>query len=305
MKDGFLFTDFRCYYINGRSVVMKPVEVFPALVHPYTVITLLGSVVVVLIVDPHGVASQLTRTSYVISFFIIYIFSFFNFGLFVLGTMWIARLFDRSSILFSLPLITSTVLNTLAYVELNVLLGIPRVSWQRFVVMSLINIVAFEMLNTALGNWFVPRIVRERREAQSRENNRIKNSLYGNVEGLPHDPSVSANRSNSTSRTWIEVLGLEASQLIRIEAQENYVLIVSISGSQLVRTPLTKIVEEIPPGIGTRVHRSHWLAANAEYKLSTVSGKRYAVFSDGKRVPISPLFAKDFGSDQIREQSSE
>lgn len=51
--------------------------------------------------------------------------------------------------------------------------------------------------------------------------------------------------------------------LLHIEAQGNYVAIITDTGMIEAPGPFSALVEQLPPHIGLRVHRSHWVARRA------------------------------------------
>lgn len=79
--------------------------------------------------------------------------------------------------------------------------------------------------------------------------------------------------------------------LVRIEAQEHYVRLVSQSDTQMLLYRFNDIVAELPAELGMQVHRSHWVAYAAVNALFREGGRQFLSLRDGTRVPVSRKFA--------------
>lgn len=85
--------------------------------------------------------------------------------------------------------------------------------------------------------------------------------------------------------------------LVRIEAQDHYLNVVTTKGSTLILMRLGDAISELS-GLGLQVHRSHWIALDAVQKHRRDKGRDLMVMKDGHEVPVSRSFrpsAQDAG----------
>lgn len=76
-------------------------------------------------------------------------------------------------------------------------------------------------------------------------------------------------------------------QVISLKAQDHYVEVATEKGMHLVRISLKEAIEMLPPHLGIKVHRSHWVAVDAIVSMEK-SGERYfVVLSGGRKVPMA------------------
>lgn len=75
--------------------------------------------------------------------------------------------------------------------------------------------------------------------------------------------------------------------LVRIEAQDHYLLVVTRAGKALVLMRMADAEALLPPGLGLRVHRSHWVAADAVRGRHRDGDRQLIETSDGARIPVS------------------
>lgn len=85
-------------------------------------------------------------------------------------------------------------------------------------------------------------------------------------------------------------LTLEArGPLVRIEAQDHYLNVVTQKGSDLILMRLGDAMSELE-GRGLQVHRSHWIAVDAVTAHRREKGRNILVMADGAEVPVSRSF---------------
>ena len=77
--------------------------------------------------------------------------------------------------------------------------------------------------------------------------------------------------------------------LVRIEAQDHYLNVVTVRWSTLILMRLGDAMGELD-GLGLQVHRSHWVAARAVAKHRRTGGRDLLVMADGVDVPVSRSF---------------
>ncbi|SFS99729.1 transcriptional regulator, LytTR family [Sulfitobacter marinus] len=78
--------------------------------------------------------------------------------------------------------------------------------------------------------------------------------------------------------------------LIRIEAQDHYLNVVTQKGSALVLLRLQDAVAALHAAEGLQVHRSHWVAKKAVAQHRRVQGRDYLVLVSGDEIPVSRSF---------------
>jgi hypothetical protein len=78
--------------------------------------------------------------------------------------------------------------------------------------------------------------------------------------------------------------------LIRIEAQDHYLNIVTDKGSSLILLRLGEAVRELAQAPGIQVHRSHWVALSGVTSHRRTEGRDLLVMTDRSEVPVSRSF---------------
>lgn len=77
--------------------------------------------------------------------------------------------------------------------------------------------------------------------------------------------------------------------LVRIEAQDHYLNVVTARGQALILMRLGDAMEELA-GRGLQVHRSHWVSVDAVAKHRREGARDLLVMADGAAVPVSRSF---------------
>ena len=86
--------------------------------------------------------------------------------------------------------------------------------------------------------------------------------------------------------------------LVRIEAQDHYLNVVTTKGSALVLMRLSEAIDELEGARGLQTHRSHWVALDAVSAHKRREGRDLLILSDGAEVPVARTrrqAAKDAG----------
>ena len=78
--------------------------------------------------------------------------------------------------------------------------------------------------------------------------------------------------------------------LIRIEAQDHYLNVVTQNGSALLLLRLQDAVAALHAADGLQVHRSHWVAKNAVAQHRRIQGRDFLVLVSGDEIPVSRSF---------------
>lgn len=84
---------------------------------------------------------------------------------------------------------------------------------------------------------------------------------------------------------------LQGSDLIALEAEDHYVRVHTVAGSELVLIRLTDAIAETAPVAGYRTHRSWWFAADALDSANFKRGAGTVMLKTGLNVPISRTYA--------------
>jgi DNA-binding LytR/AlgR family response regulator len=77
--------------------------------------------------------------------------------------------------------------------------------------------------------------------------------------------------------------------LVRIEAQDHYLNVVTQKGSELILMRLSDAMDELS-GQGMQVHRSHWITTASVTQHRREGGRDLLVMSDGACIPVSRSF---------------
>ena len=75
--------------------------------------------------------------------------------------------------------------------------------------------------------------------------------------------------------------------LVSIHAEDHYVRVYTSYGEALVRYRFSDALRELADLDGVQVHRSHWVRIPAIEEVRLIDGKRQAVLTDGRMLPVS------------------
>ncbi len=75
--------------------------------------------------------------------------------------------------------------------------------------------------------------------------------------------------------------------LVRIEAQDHYLKVVTERGAPLILMRLSEAVDALGENLGVQVHRSHWVARKAVRGHRRENGRDLLLMVDGAEVPVS------------------
>lgn len=76
-------------------------------------------------------------------------------------------------------------------------------------------------------------------------------------------------------------------EIIRLEAQEHYVIVVSTHEQRMVLGRFSDFAATLPPSLGLKVHRSHWVACFAAREAFEENRNMKLRLSNGDVVPVS------------------
>lgn len=75
--------------------------------------------------------------------------------------------------------------------------------------------------------------------------------------------------------------------LIRLEAQEHYVIIVAADEQRMVLGRFSDFISTLPTSLGLKVHRSHWVATDAAVEVFQDNRNMKLRLTNGDVVPVS------------------
>lgn len=81
--------------------------------------------------------------------------------------------------------------------------------------------------------------------------------------------------------------------LLRLEAQDHYLNVVTQKGSALILMRLQDAIEALQDVQGLRVHRSHWVMLGAVAAHKREKGRDFLILTNGDAVPVSRSFRAD------------
>lgn len=87
--------------------------------------------------------------------------------------------------------------------------------------------------------------------------------------------------------------------IIRLEAQEHYVVVVSTGEQRMVLGRFSDFIATLPPSLGMQVHRSHWIARSAAREVFQDNRNMKIRLTNGDVVPVSRRH-RDAASDMLR-----
>lgn len=97
-----------------------------------------------------------------------------------------------------------------------------------------------------------------------------------------------ATVADPPEKTFLNRLPLERrGKLIRIEAQDHYLSVVTEAGAALILMRLSDAETMLREAGGLRVHRSHWVRCAAVQAHRRREGRDFLVMQDGSEVPVS------------------
>ena len=87
--------------------------------------------------------------------------------------------------------------------------------------------------------------------------------------------------------------GLTLEQVIALQAEEHYVRVYGIDRNVLIYGRFSDAVNEMPKGLGLRVHRSWWVADSAVAKARRGERRYRLELVNGTSVPVSDRYLPD------------
>ncbi|MGB3244809.1 MAG: LytTR family DNA-binding domain-containing protein [Sulfitobacter sp.] len=100
---------------------------------------------------------------------------------------------------------------------------------------------------------------------------------------VPPQDLVTDPQARFLRRLPIETRGA----LIRIEAQDHYLNVITAKGNALILLRLAEAVAELEGAGGLQVHRSHWVSLDAVQSHRRSEGRDILQVSDGSSIPVA------------------
>ncbi len=101
------------------------------------------------------------------------------------------------------------------------------------------------------------------------------------------------NERAQTPRLIMRLPVAKRGRLVRLQAQDHYVEVVTTQGQTLVPMRFRDAIAETLPEPGRQIHRSHWVARHAVSGRCRVSGRSGLRLSDGSFIPIGRKFRSE------------
>ena len=100
------------------------------------------------------------------------------------------------------------------------------------------------------------------------------------------DPATGKGQDTLQDRFLARLRPEARGALIRIEAQDHYLLVVTRKGQDMILMRMGDAEAELG-ALGQRVHRSHWIAPDAIVRTQRAQGQLRLLMADGTEVPVS------------------
>lgn len=94
-------------------------------------------------------------------------------------------------------------------------------------------------------------------------------------------------RPERPARLCLQGVEVPAAEILAIDAEEHYLRIVTDERTRLLRGRMADVEAQMPPDLGLRVHRSHWVAARAVVALRRTEGGWILELVGGREVPVA------------------
>lgn len=236
------------HLINGETVRMRRFESLRAMLHPYLLGIYALTWIALALADPSGQATDTPLNIRLVQYgagvvttalglITIYTLAELVFG----GKGRIVTLSHWSVVL------AVSVLG-LAASEATVfhLTGTNRITPKIFAVLTVFYFVFIEVMLQLVIWLLLPRILRQiRKDTPAAET------------------SATATPAPPQARFQAGGRDIPPETVLHLEAQGNYVVLITDSHQYEVPGPFSALLDQLPPGLGLRVHRSHWVARRA------------------------------------------
>lgn len=280
---------FDVLFINGQRLRVTAAEVVQILYHRYTISFYLATILVIIALRPHQQTDGLSGTLFVLVYFGIYLASFVNFAIMLVGAGWIMNRLGRATVSTTVVQVSATLINTWLASLAIAQAGGEMISLREMILQWLMNSIIFEMALTGFGLHLVPSLLRDLRgDAQATGDQQVARMMDDRL-----NPEVQSAPSGGQETRWLPELEMNSGDVLRAEAQQNYVLVITQTQRKLVRLSFQRFIGLMPEAAGIRVHRSHWVAKSQITDFQTQDGRIFVLLRNGSRVPVSKQYQLD------------
>lgn len=232
--------------INGETIRLRRFEIARVLMHRYLVLAYLAIAGVLIVIDPSGqqVSTPLRLRSVV-----------YGIGMIstIVGLGGICMLAEvlrggrgRPVVVQGSVVMFATSILALGATQVVALAVVPThvVQVKVFLILAVFYYVLTEVL-IQLAVWLLLE--------------RILDEVRARPDGSAHAEGV----AEASAQVQAGGRVFETGSILHLEARGNYVAIHSDSGVTEVPGPFSALLDQMPEGIGLRIHRSHWVARRA------------------------------------------
>ncbi len=107
---------------------------------------------------------------------------------------------------------------------------------------------------------------------------------------LPRTSTSDRQPACSTPKLLKRLPNAKRGRLLRLQAQDHYVEVVTTRGHALLAMRFRDAIDEAQPEPGMQVHRSHWVALHAVSGRCRINDRNGLRMSDGGAVPVGRKF---------------
>lgn len=235
-KDGL-----HLHMVNGETVRLRRYEAARAMLHPYMLVSYVLTWLALVLTDPSGQATttplHLRLPAYGLGVTVSVATLFFTY----VGAEWLWGRKGRPVRLAHWWLVLLASVLGLAANEtlMHLLTGDVRIGPKSFATLAVFYYVVAEILLQLIIWLILPRILA-----------RLRGDVATDTLAL-------------TDRLRVAGHDLAPDAVLHLEAQGNYVAIITETARYEVPGPFASLVAQMPQGLGQRVHRSHWVARKA------------------------------------------
>jgi DNA-binding LytR/AlgR family response regulator len=286
---------FDVVLLTGRRIALTRAEASRIFLHPWlmTVYSLLSFLTVVMDQQPwtQGYPGW-TRTAI---YFVSSVIGLLAAWAMIMVLSWAALkgLIQKvNSIIFDL--FGSFMSLTTTYFFVVAIGGKPSLEWPILATLFVYYVVIIVHVSIVLWSYLIPAMLKQIRASQRVADPQAQSGIAlaprarqaadaGTVDLQPADPLVREQRAVVV----VNGQSILADTIAHVWAQGNYVNIHTESTKYFEAGTLQEIVSQLAPGLGMRVHRSHWIAFSAIKSIQSKGRDLSVTLKSGIQVPVS------------------
>ncbi|WP_226554419.1 LytTR family DNA-binding domain-containing protein [Celeribacter naphthalenivorans] len=262
-------------YLNGTSVTFGADKCLTLLSHRFILIAMLSFIMIFTLLAPWDNANTLPFMQRFILLTLAVVFGWLEFMLSLKLYAYLMRR-KRAVVVWSIGLVIVLVtVTTPFWYWFTYLLGGEPLKLKSLFFQVVFNSFINEMLLTVLGNFVIPSALKDMRKHAPKAS--------------PAAHATQDDQRPEGAHSRFVTLGaetLDAASIVKIEAQQNYVLICTTdSGNRIARISLSGAADKMPKDLGARIHRSYWIAYSQITKVDKAANGYRISLSDGSTLP--------------------